>query len=328
LLAGAEHIEDAEAFSAVGERKTSRFDRVEELLALVAEGFFLRKRDGDGLGLDGRGNAVFPLDLVRIEDELFGCGVVKDGHLGRADDDQALLLKGMKPGDEDVGADAVGEAELRERDVWDVGIEVAAALAGDGLRLFAEEAKQDGDVVGREGPEDVFFSADFADVEAVGVDVVDPAEVAVGDEALELAYSGVVLEDVADHEDPLVFCCDADQFGAFLHVEREGLFNEDVFAGEQSAFRHLVVADGGSGEDHAVDSGSAEDVFILSAEDDAGIFGADGFKGRGVFVAEGAESAEFEEVAGEVLAPVSMPYDCDVGGHGISNVRFDFRGKG
>jgi hypothetical protein len=133
---------------------------------------------------------------------------------------------------------------------------------------------------------------------------------------------------MADHEDALVFGGEADELGAFLHIESEGLFDKDVFAREQGAFGHLVMADGGRGEDDAGNFGIAEDVFVLPAEDDAGIFGADGFEGRGVFVAESAEGSELEEVAGEIFAPVSMPYDGDVGGHDVSYIRFDFRGKG
>jgi hypothetical protein len=80
------------------------------------------------------------------------------------------------------------------------------------------------------------------------------------------------------------------------------------------------MADGGRGEDDSGDPRVAKDVMEIAAEVDARVFGADGFEGGGVLVAESAESAEFEEVAGKILAPVSMPYDCDVGDHGVSLV--------
>ena len=67
-------------------------------------------------------------------------------------------------------------------------------------RLLAGEVQDHRDVVRAEAPQRVLVGAQLAEVQAVGVDVVDVAELARVGDLLELAHARVVLEQVADHQ--------------------------------------------------------------------------------------------------------------------------------
>ena len=70
------------------------------------------------------------------------------------------------------------------------------------LGLLADQAQHDRDVVRAEAPERVLVRAQLAEVQAVAVDVVELAELAAVDQLLQALDRGVVLEQVADHQDP------------------------------------------------------------------------------------------------------------------------------
>src|SRR6185437_4115221 len=85
---------------------------------------------------------------------------------------------------------------------------------------------------------------------------------------------------------------------------------------KQRTTGHLEMADSGSGQHHARNLRVGQQVVIRGAEQDAGILRARSFQGRRTVIAERAQRAEFEEIPGQVLAPVSMPYNSDVRAHG------------
>ena len=159
----------------------SGFDGVEKGLAFGLQGLFpdLFEIDGIAFRLLGDGQAVLPVDRVGIKNQLcfYGFRVVEDEHAVAAHDDEFLLLEGIEPTHEDMGADAGGEFEIRHGDIGDPGMEEIAADGIDVGGFFAGKAQDDGDIVGGEGPEDVLLPADLAEAEAAGVDVLEAADV-------------------------------------------------------------------------------------------------------------------------------------------------------
>src|SRR5207249_1089487 len=68
------------------------------------------------------------------------------------------------------------------------------------VRLFAvEQVQEDRHVVGTETPEGVLVTTDLSEVEPPRIHVVERAELARGEQFLELADAGVVLQQVPAH---------------------------------------------------------------------------------------------------------------------------------
>jgi hypothetical protein len=85
--------------------------------------------------LRGDGNTVGPVKTFVVNAQLAGRPrVVEHGHLALADDDEPLLLVGVKPTHEDVRAHAVREPEVGDGRVSDARLEIAAPDGGDRLR--------------------------------------------------------------------------------------------------------------------------------------------------------------------------------------------------
>src|SRR5689334_25293219 len=100
----------------------------------------------------------------------------------------------MEPADEDVAAHPAGEGQHTHRDVGERVAQIAATLTGYLHRRLAKQAQEHMDVVRGEAPERVLLRPNTAEVEAVGVHVLDLAEVAVGDERPKGLGGGMVLE--------------------------------------------------------------------------------------------------------------------------------------
>ncbi len=75
--------------------------------------------------------------------------------------------------------------------------------------------------------------ADLAEVEPVGVDVLDLAELAPRDQVLEASDRRVVLEQVPDHQDAAFRSGQRDQASPSSAVKSQGLLDEDILAGLQ-----------------------------------------------------------------------------------------------
>ena len=94
------------------------------------------------------------------------------------------------------------EAQEAEHDVLDARAHVGLAARLDLEGSSSARCSSDRDVVRAERPQRVLVGAQLAEVEPVRVDVVDVAELAGVGDLLELGDAGVVLEQVADHQDP------------------------------------------------------------------------------------------------------------------------------
>jgi hypothetical protein len=185
--------------------------------------------------------AVLPLDGMGIEEQLLGAHIVEHGHGLGAHDHQLLLLERMEPAHENMALDAVPELQRGHGRVIDLRAEICAAKTGHPKGLFTQEHQQHRDVVGGEAPEDVLLGPELADVEAVGVDVLDLAQDAGPDELLELQHRGMVLEEVAHHQDAPLAPGGLNQVLSLANGQGEGLFHIDVLAFEQRTFDHLVM---------------------------------------------------------------------------------------
>src|SRR5262249_62322754 len=123
-------------------------------------------------------------------------------HRGGADDDQLLLLVRVQPAHEDVGAHAAVEKEVGDGHVGDVRLQVCAAGGADLQRQVADQAQDDRDVVRGEAPQDVLLAANLPQIEAIGVNVLERAELAAADAAVQFDDFRGVFEEVAAHQLP------------------------------------------------------------------------------------------------------------------------------
>jgi hypothetical protein len=140
-LAGFEDAEYRQGGHAVSQRSRTRRNAGEEVFALQAQRF-------GGIDLDhrfgiaaGDGNPVGPSNAGVVNFQLASwLRIVEDGHLLLANHHQALLFVGVKPADEDVGADAIREPKGGHGRVGDARLQIGAADREDTLRLGANQA--------------------------------------------------------------------------------------------------------------------------------------------------------------------------------------------
>src|SRR6185437_10552529 len=303
-LAGIENAQDSQAFLAIADRRLARRDAINKVLALGPQGLACFQRNDFRFCFYGGGNAIFPFDLVRIQDQFVLRGIVEHGHLFGTDHDQPLLLNRMQPADENVGTNATGKIEGTHGDVRNVLVQVRAAVAGYLAGHFVEQRQHYGNIVRREAPQDIFFGADFSNVQAVGVDVVNFSQRAVFDQLLKLEDCGVVAQNVADHQDAAFGLGQTDKLFSMLHVDGERLFHQHVFSGFERGLGHLIVGNGGRGEGDGGDGGIGEDVGEFAVELQAGIFRAESSLNRFLVIAKRGQRAQFIEVSHQVLSPV------------------------
>src|SRR3954470_7553223 len=97
----------------------------------------------------------------------------------------------------------------------------------------------------REAPQDVFFAADLAYVEPIGIHILDLAERSGAHQRPQPDHGWMVLQDVTHHEDAAARGGEPHQFFTLLHLYGQRLLDEYVFTGFEGRPRHLVVFYGG-----------------------------------------------------------------------------------
>ena len=239
------------------------------------------------------------------------CGIIEDRHLLRTHHDKPLLLDGMQPADEHVGLDPTREVEVAQGDVKDVAIQIGSALARDTNRHLVEQRQHHRDVVRGKAPENVLLGANLADVQTVGVEVVDLSEGAVANQLLQLQDRGVISENVSDHEDSALRRREPHQLLAVLHVHGQGLLDEHVLARFQSRSGHFVEGHGGGGQRDGGNRRIGEDRAEFSVESDALVFAPAPLFDRPFGITECGQGAKFVEVPNEVLPPIANSDDGD-----------------
>ena len=122
----------------------------------------------------------------------------------------------------------------------------------------------------REAPEDVLLGADLADVQTVGVQVVDLAERAVAESACcSFRMAGWYRRMWPTIRIRPVRVGQPDELFAVPHVDGERLLDEHVFAGLERRLGHLVVRHRRRGQSDRRDRGIGEDRAELAVELDA-----------------------------------------------------------
>ncbi len=165
----------------------------------------------------------------------------------------------------------------------------------------------------RETPEGIFFLADLAHAEAVGVDVLDASESLLRGKLLNLQDGGMIAQQMAHHEKAIRPAGSLDHFRAFAPRQGERFLGKHVFAGAQGGEGHAAMFLGGRSQDHGIHVGVGDGIFQAGIGLGAGIELAEGLQPRGMAFADGVQVAEGGEITGQVLAPVSAAGDADVG---------------
>ena len=70
---------------------------------------------------------------------------------------------------------AIGKVQIGKDHVFDVGLQIALAAGANGVWLLAEQVQDDRDVVWCQAPQGVFVAADNAQVDALGVQIIQVA---------------------------------------------------------------------------------------------------------------------------------------------------------
>src|SRR5215831_8136878 len=97
--------------------------------------------------------------------------------------------------------------EKRYGNVGDLLMEIVAALRRDSMWHFSQQSKDDRDVMWCKAPEDVFLTSNFAEVQAIGIDVLNAPEFTAIDQVFELQNCRVIPQQMPNHKDaPLLLC--------------------------------------------------------------------------------------------------------------------------
>src|SRR5215217_8948866 len=200
---------------------------------------------------EAAGHRVGPLVVdaqlgLRIE-------VVEDHHPPRADHGGAAELGGVQPGHVQVGQDPAVVAEGGEDYVLDLGVQVAGAPGRHPARGRADQVVGDRDVVGSDRPQGVDVALDAAQVDPLGVQVPEVAEVAGLHQLPHPGHGRVVLEGVADGQDPAGGLSGLGQGDGLGRGQGQGLLDQHVLAGGQGVGDQRGVGAGGGGDHQGVD---------------------------------------------------------------------------
>ena len=145
------------------------------------------------------------------------------------------------------------------------GSHVRLALGADLVRLLARQAQQHRHVVGAQAPERVLLGAQLAQVQAVAVDVVDVAQLAVGGQAVQHLQPGVVLQEVTDHQDPVRLGGRRHHALGVGHGLGQRLLDEAVLARGQHPLGDRRVGGHRRGHRHRVQGGIGQQLVQVGA---------------------------------------------------------------
>ena len=324
FMAGGQHSQDAQAFPAVSERRLPRCHAIEEVLTFVVQRLGRLKRNGLGIGLDHVRNSVLPLHTVRIKDQLIGGGIFENGHPFRTNDDQPLFFEGMQPAHENVSADPAPERELAQRDVGDGVAQIVASLACHRFRLLSQQAEHDADVVRREAPQDVFLGPDLAHIQAVRIDIFDPAQHATIAQFLQFPDRRVVAENVANHQDTPVFRRQFNETRTLRGAQRKRFLDENVFTRLKGPVGHFVMQHSRGRNHDRLNAFVRQNLAVVQAKGHLGILAPDLHLHEGIGIAHRPQGGEFKEVPGQVPAPGATSHYRNVRRHTTSGLRVPY----
>ena len=211
-----------------------------------------------------------------------------------------------------MAAHTSGELQVRGAPVGDAWRDPRRAFGRHGIGRFTHHREQHREIVWREGPHDVFLGAEFAQAEAVGIDIAQLADRAARHQLLRLAEDRVVLQQVAD-------------FGLGRHPLSVGgqqgkrLFDIDMLARFERGNRHIGMGFRRCRQRHAVNAVIRED--ILEAARLGPVLLRDPLRRRRVIVGHRRQRAQLRVIARKVLAPVA---DADLGDARVAHAGITF----
>ncbi len=184
---------------------------------------------------------------------LRGLHVVEDNHLLRTDDGDLSQLVRIEPAQLDVGHLSIREPEAEKDHILNSLLNVALTMGRDDRGLFLKEIQDDRQVMGGKGPEGIFVLANDAEIDPLGIDVVDLSQFSGGNHFFQPVHHRVIDQEMADHENPLSLPGQLQHLRCILRVEGHGFFHQDVFVRHQRLFSQRGMGNGGGGNHNPPD---------------------------------------------------------------------------
>src|SRR5664280_3077090 len=181
-------------------------------------------------------------------------------------------------------------------------------IAANGInirRFLACKAQNNGNIMGRKGPKDVFLSSDFPKAQTARINILKSSDLPIFNHLLQPDDGSMIMKDMADKKDFLAIRSQSNQFFTIRAIKGQGLFHEDVLADVEDFFCNVIVKGGRGGDDNAFD--------ICVFENHADVIGNGNIRiGFGHFLTNGLcsianrfENAQLMKIAHEIFAPVS-----------------------
>ena len=95
--------------------------------------------------------------------------------------------------------------------------------------------------MGCETPEDIFLRTDFADAQAIGVDILYLSQATLINECLQFNHRVMILENMAHHQDPGILRRQRDQILPFTDLQGEWFFHKNMLTRMKGCLRHSIV---------------------------------------------------------------------------------------
>src|SRR5579862_1478369 len=159
----------------------------------------------------------------------------------------------------------------------------------------------------REVPRDIDVLLEEPKVQAARADISNFSDVSGINDLFDFPDGGRIQERVAGHEDLPFFCGEFDQFFTFSRGSGHGLFDKDMFTGEQTGFGHREVRFDGGRNDYTVQADAVQHVLEIIGPFHLRVQRAEVVEAIHIEVAHNLQAAirQRTEVANEVRAPIS-----------------------
>ena len=167
---------------------------------------------------------------------------------------------------------------------------------------------------GAKRPENVLLAAQFADIEPIGVDILDAAQFAAVDQFLELQNRRVIPEQVADHQDPAQAGGQFVQFGPVPLGEGERFLHVDILARHQPQANHSGMGHRRGGNGDAGHRRIVQRLLVGSETPATGVLVLKGLHGHGIGFADAVQGAQAGKIADQILTPVTGADHDNIGG--------------
>ncbi len=157
---------------------------------------------------------------------------------------------------------------------------------------------------------------DDAQVDTHAVEVIHVAEFALPDQVFDVAEGGVVEQQMAHHQPPVVFVGQGHEALGLGQGLRHRLFDKHMFACLQGSLGHRKMLRRFSGDDDGLDVGVFEQVFVPARGGQAGMLAGQALEHVSPLVAgqHNVDTGQPREITQQVLAPVSNAYLGDTDG--------------